>query len=266
MSKFVSLFVSLVCCATFIYQFGLVTRDYLQYKTITKVEYRLYETIELPAFTVAFETLIPMYNLWHEVFPSKRYPHKTIEEGLWEDSILGEHCANISKAVKATWNDSCGKDDNCEAWECFLHYKNPPVKRYLSGLDRYHGNYFICESPSVNKGSACAKLSFCDPETASYSVGYKRFIGVTQFTNLDSSCLNLSTEEIVEVAYNYSYILPFKNWDNLVQMHSANDVPNFARARNSTSLATKSFDTTELAFDGCRLPSTRVATTTRSLL
>lgn len=227
----------LLCYAIFIYQFVLVTRDYLQYRTITKVEYRISETIELPAFTVAFETPIPMLELWQKAFPNQSYPYKTFssEGPEFQNSTLGRHCFDVYDSVeKDTWDlENWKRVDDSAVWECFLYYYgNRTVRDYMATMPRHHGRHLTCNSIGDNRSLRCQNVTLCDPKRASYSVGYWGAIGVTLFSKFDSDCLNLTAGGILTVYYKYADILPFKGWYNYVQLHSRNSVPDNSRAQH----------------------------------
>lgn len=235
MLELIHLLFSLLCYATFVYQFVTVTRDYLKYKTITKVEYRTEESIELPALTVTFQTPIPMLDLFIKAFPkAKTYPYATFGSlgPEFRNSTLGQHCFEIYDRVeKDAWDlINWKRFDNNAIWECvFNHFGNNPIKEYLTSLPQCHGWYLSCYSVGDNRSPDCQNISLCDPNLARYRVGFRGAIGITLFSKFSPDCLNLTAGGLLTVHYKYARIMPFKGWYNYVQMHQSDGVPNFSR-------------------------------------
>lgn len=234
--KLTFVIISGLCYVVFIYQFAWVTRDYLLYKTSTKVEYQMDESIELPAFSVAFETPIPMAELWQKAFPNQSYPYETFssEGPEFENSTLGQHCFDVyDKTEKDAWDiKNWTRVDDAAVWDCFFHYfGNPPIRNYLQELHRYYGKHFWCRQPvGDNRAAQCQNTSICDQ--ISYSVGYWGAISATLFSKFAPDCINLSPGGILTVYYNYSKIMPFKAWYNYVSMHPADAVMDYSRSQH----------------------------------
>lgn len=135
---------SVLFYSAFFYHFILVTRDYLSYATITKVDYYSEETSRPPALTIVFGTPIPMEDLFSKVFPNQSYPYKKAGKDVsWNNSSLGKLCDDIY--YKFYSNDTreqqnWEKDPGTSLWDCYFHFfGDQTIKDYFLELPTRFG-------------------------------------------------------------------------------------------------------------------------------
>lgn len=222
--------VFLLCYLAFLYQFISITRDYLKFETITKVEYRIDKHIRVPSLTLGFENPIPMYELYFKIFPNDTirdfYSLKS-----WHFSKLGQSCERIYNQTRKTYWDSLNwkKRDYTELWDCFIYYyNNATINNYLEKVTFYqHFEYSIQDA--VIPKNCSFKYSTQGDIYANYSIGYFGMVGITLFSRLPD-CIQVNKEVIVNVRYNYWNLMPFTRWLHSIEIHSRKNLPHYNRA------------------------------------
>lgn len=238
MARYFANLVSLLFYLTFFYQFCSITKDYLRYRTITKVEPYVEDPTNLPAFTFNFNTLIPVVELYSKVFPNLSYPFNNTysKRPSWLNTSLGRYCKNVF-------------DNNLEYneipffpeyWEeffsCIVHiYPNKTFVEYLKNLQKlfhpikYSDMFFPfrCDFDEDNynflrkNGEA---LDVCNDWTQ-ISIGNGGTLGLTLFAQSTTE-IKVRSGARFTIRFNIADFQPFKEQGSpYVQLHASDEPP-----------------------------------------
>lgn len=227
MSKLAISLISALCYATFLYEFVFITRDYLRYDTITKVEYYSENKSRPPALTLGFQTPIPIADLQKRVLPNESYFFDEIGKfNSWKSSRLGKNCI---KAITVTENSLKSNNSQLlEIWNCFVHYfGNIPIKEFLTKLTLLYSKYLKWNTKDSSSFEKC-NISLNDLKLAP-SIGSRGLIGISLFSDLPS-CLEFKPRDACKIWYKYAKIQPFKGFNNYVQLQLSETVPHLYNA------------------------------------
>lgn len=154
--------VLLQCYLTFFSQFYSLTRDYFQFKTSTRVTYQVDDVIPVPAATICFRGLAPMWDMHLKAFKNKSgYFEKSYNlQGPWLDMELGRQCKAFGERYSGARNPSTMIAEDKARLGCLLnYYDNPSVRQYLSG--QMFNGYFWCRHAFIEKSERVSSQSSC---------------------------------------------------------------------------------------------------------
>lgn len=192
---------SALCYSLFFYQFAQITRDYLRYKTITKVEYHFDDRMPLPAVTIIFfELPVPFRDLYERAFPkatqyADRFgtPYKNIDDNFYWDrnSSVAEHCGELYKQLKLDDWEKNQTDWNknyyySQLWACvWRYYGDRKVKDHLADMPNLFGKIDkkIFDCWTSDRTPEFKDKNLCDVKTANYSLGRNAGMAITTVHN-----------------------------------------------------------------------------------
>lgn len=235
--------IPLACYVAFAYQFVSMSREYLRYRTTTKVEHFVEDPTDLPAVTFNFEAPIPIRELFAKAFPDL-VPlcdaEDLKEKPSWYNSSLGRHCGDIfDKNPEFEQIDEFeGKYWLTELYACFYHYfPNRTVAGFLQELQSMFNwrkciepdrkwRYFVCQT---NEGSIvsldkedlnaiCRHLTcLCGDDSLQFSIGWRGAVAVTLFAR-NPKRIRIRANSRILVSYTKSWFQPFREWPGYVQV------------------------------------------------
>lgn len=251
LSRCLQQLIPLSCYVAFSYQFVSVTRDYLRYRTTTKVEHYVEDPTNLPAVTFNFETPIPMKELFFKAFPNRSYPYddNTLDPNLyrdgatepsWYNSTLGAHCSEMFDSDPENEWMADTKYWVTELYACVYHYfPNRTVRAYLQELKSLFGwrplrsdksrrkRYFGCgvaDDSVVRSDGRDQRPDLCHPKLMRFGIGWRGAIGITLFAHAPQN-VRFRSDSRITISFIKSEIQPFLEWSSFLQVHAPDEPP-----------------------------------------